>query len=134
MHIFQASGSVQRPVLLEALRLARNESVEASALSAVREDLVWEVNRIWSLSGRDGKMSKDVRALANGLLMYLKSKDDYVWNNMEKTFGITKQSVEHALNVVCRTADEHTEHQYPGVLPIDARNTIRNALDGIYMN
>ena len=79
--LFQASRGVQRPVLLEALRLARNDTASASPVVVLREEIVHEFNRIWSLTGKDEKTSKDVRELALGLGIKMKDDSlDLAWN------------------------------------------------------
>lgn len=134
VRLFQASKGVQRPVLLEALRLARNDAADASPLSVLREELVDELNRIWSLSGKDEKTSFDVFKLAEGLKKRINQSDlTEAWNHSEKTYALSKQDIEKALATVSDTAKEHIkDDRYPMVLPADARKTIRDAIDPIY--
>lgn len=134
VRLFQASKGVQRPVLLEALRLARNETAGVTPLAVLREELVHEINRIWSLSGKDEKTSKDVRDVANGLNMRI-AQDDLreAWAEAESKYGLTKNDVDTALDRVSTTATKHIDSgNYPKVLPADARKTIRDAVDPIY--
>ncbi len=134
VRLFQASKGVQRPVLLEALRLARNDTGGAPPLAVLREELVLELNRIWSLSGKDEKTSKDVRDLADGLKRRI-GQDDLTaaWAEAESKYGLTKADVDSALDKVSNTAANHIDNKtYPKVLPADARKAIRDALDPIY--
>ena len=132
--LFQASKGVQRPVLLEALRLARNDTASASPLAVLREELVHEMNRIWSLSGKDEKTSKDVRDVASGLRRSIGDNDfAAAWGEAETKYTLTKEDVETALGKVSDTAGTHIEKgTYPKVLPADARKTIRNAIEPVY--
>lgn len=131
--LFRTSKGVQRPVLLEALRLARNNEEPRATLVTLREELIHEINRLWLLSGQDKKVSKDVKQLAQGLIRHLDHKDfEDVWDQAKEEFGISRQSVCQALKAVCDTADRHTEGQWPGMLPIDARAAIRDALNPLY--
>lgn len=134
VRLFQASKGVQRPVLLEALRLARNETGSASPIAILREELVHEINRIWSLSGKDEKTSKDVRDVANGLKTRIGQSDLTVaWTDAQTTCSLSKANVETALDTVVTTATSHIDGGiYPKVLPADARKAIRNAIDPIY--
>lgn len=134
VRLFQASKGVQRPVLLEALRLARNDTGGASPLAILREELIHEINRIWSLSGKDEKTSKDVRDVANGLKARIGEPDLTVaWNGSQATYQFDKQAVEAALDTVVTTAGNHIDNNtYPKVLPANARVVIRNAIDPIY--
>ncbi|WP_420634329.1 ATP-binding protein [Candidatus Palauibacter sp.] len=132
--LFQASKGVQRPVLLEALRLARNDSVRASQLSLLRDELVHELGRIWSLSGKDEKTSKDVLGLAEGLRGHI-GRDDMTlaWDQAESRFSLTKSDMIEALNRVSSIAREHIDQgTYPKVFPADARKEIRDAIGPIY--
>jgi len=134
VRLFQASKGVQRPVLLEALRLARNDTGSASPLAILREELIHEINRIWSLSGKDEKTSKDVRDLANGLKTRI-GQDDLTtaWNDAQTTYSLAKANVESALDDVVRACEKHIKNgTYPQVLPADARKAIRDAIDPIY--
>ena len=132
--LFQASKGVQRPVLLEALRLARNDTASASPLAVLREELVHEMNRIWSLSGKDEKTSKDVRDVASGLKRRIRDNDfAAAWGEAETKYTLTKDDVETALGEVSNTAGTHIDNgTYPKVLPADARKTIRNAIEPVY--
>lgn len=138
VRLFQASKGVQRPVLLEALRLARNEAGGVSPLSSLKEDIVLEINRIWSLSGKDEKTSKDVRDLANGLKMRIGQAElTMVWNDMQTTYMIKKTDLETVLNEVVCTAGKCIERgkdgtEYPKILPADSRKAIRDAIGPIY--
>lgn len=134
VRLFQASKGVQRPVLLEALRLARNAEAGASPLANLREELVHELNRLWSLSGKDEKTSKDVRDIANGLKTRI-GQDDLAgaWTEAERQYALSKSDVEAALDTVSTTATEHIDNgTYPKVLPADARKAIRDAINPIY--
>jgi ABC-type dipeptide/oligopeptide/nickel transport system ATPase component len=140
VRLFQASKGVQRPVLLEALRLARNDAGSASPLAILREELIHELNRIWSLSGKDEKTSKDVRDLTNGLKTRIEQADlANAWNQAKTTFGLEKTNVGSALSNVIQVAETHigvdnkTRQQvYAQTLPADARKAIRDVIDPIY--
>ncbi|MCY3942470.1 MAG: DUF87 domain-containing protein [Gemmatimonadetes bacterium] len=133
VRLFQASKGVQRPVLLEALRLARSDSTDASALWILREELLHEINRLWSLSGKDEKTSKSVRDLANGLLTRI-AEDDVAsaWAKMSEEYAVTVDDVEAALEKVSATAEQHIEEPWPKVLSSNARKTIRDAINPIW--
>lgn len=134
VRLFQASKGVQRPVLLESLRLARNDTGSASPLAILREELVHEVNRIWSLSGKDEKTSKDVRDLASGLKTRIGQQDlAAAWSDAASSYQLTKDMVESALDTVATVAGSHIDNgTYPKVLPADARKGIRDAIDPVY--
>lgn len=134
VRLFQASKGVQRPVLLEALRLARNDTGTVSPLAVLREELVLEINRIWSLSGKDDKTSKDVRDVADGIKTRIGQDDlQQAWNEAERKYTLTKADVTAAFDEVSTTAAKYVDNgTYPKVLPADARKAIRDAVDPIY--
>ncbi len=132
VRLFRASQGVQRPVLLDALRLARNEGAEKSTGQILREELIHEFNRIWSLSGRDEKTSKDVHEIAVGLMGRIVDQSfDKAWASFPD--GASKDAVMAAIGVVKNEAEKHIEkNTYPKVFPADARAKIRDAIDPIF--
>jgi DNA helicase HerA-like ATPase len=140
VRLFQASKGVQRPVLLEALRLARTDTGSASPLAILREELVHEINRIWSLSGKDEKTSRDVRDLATGLKIRIGQADlDEAWQLASNAYGFDKTAADTAVDTVLVQAENYIgedsktkQKVYPQTLPADARKAIRDAIDPIY--
>jgi DNA helicase HerA-like ATPase len=140
VRLFQASKGVQRPVLLEALRLARNEDRGVSPLAILREELVHEFNRIWSLSGKDDRTSKDIREIATGLRNRIGQADlAGAWTETSATYGFDKNTVDSALDAVICEAEKHIgednkikQKVYTQRLPADARKKIQDAIDPIF--
>lgn len=132
--LFQASKGVQRPVLLEALRLARNDVSQKSSLALLREELVHEFNRIWSLSGKDEKTSKDIRDLARGVKARIGEADfDEAWQETHNVYGFERNEVDQVLDTIENQANANIDNNtYPKVLPANARSAIRAAIDPIY--
>ena len=134
VRLFQASKGVQRPVLLEALRLARNEVSDRGAAAMLREELLRELNRLLAVSGEEGKVSKDLRDLAAGLLTHVKSPERAAaWEELTASLPtVDLASVEAAITTVGLEARKHVENEkFPKPIPIDAREVIRNALEPI---
>jgi len=134
VRLFRASQGVQRPVLLEALRMARNEESNKAPVLIIRDELILELNRIWSLSGRDEKTSKDVRDLAQGMVARLACAEvQQALDDLASQYGVNKDSIIDALTAVKEEAEAHIDNNtYPKVLPADARNKIRNVIEPIY--
>jgi DNA helicase HerA-like ATPase len=129
VRLFRASQGVQRPVLLEALRLARNETADHTPAQLLREELIRELNRIRSLSDSNEKTSKDLRDLAEGALSRI---EDAAFNDAWNALGITKDAVKTALTTVKQQAAQHVDNDiYPRVLPVDARAKIDEAIDPV---
>lgn len=139
VRLFRASQGVQRPVLLESLRLARNEGVERTPVQSLREELIHELNRIWSASGKDEKTSKDVREFTKGLIARIgETSFNTAWQELASV-GLTKESVQTALATVQTEAQKHIDPdnknpkvEYPKTLPADARARIREAIEPVY--
>jgi DNA helicase HerA-like ATPase len=132
VRLFRASQGVQRPILLETLRLSRNESSNRTPAQILREELVHEFNRVWSLSGKDEKTSKDVRDLGKGLLARIgEAEFAEAWEDLEG-LGVRKQHVEQAIETVVGEAEKHIEDPYPKVIPADSRAAIQRAIDPIF--
>ncbi len=132
VRLFRASQGVQRPVLLEALRQSRNEASERGVAALLREELSHELNRLWTLSGKDEKTSKDVRDLANGLRNRVDQQDLVpAWSEItEQDAELTKDSVQQAVEAIRDEAARHIDNNtYPKVLPADARKAIRDKID-----
>lgn len=134
IRLFQASKGVQRPVLLESLRLARNATVNVTPLAILREELLHELNRIWALSVRDERTSKDVRDLAAGLKARLREADlNQGWKDAASQYGLSHNDVQAVLDIVSAEAGKHIENgTYPKVLPANARRAIQNAIDPVF--
>jgi uncharacterized protein len=132
VRLFRASQGVQRPVLLEALRISRNEEIERTKSQILREELIHELNRIWSLSGKDEKVSKDIRDLANGLLTRIEASDfGAAWDKMPSE--AKEDKVKAAIQSVKIEAEKHIDSNiYPKVIPADGRAIIRKEIEPIY--
>lgn len=133
VRLFRASQGVQRPVLLEALRLSRNESSDRTPAQILHEELVHEFNRIWSLSGKDEKTSRDVRDLGKGLLARIgEAEFAGAWSDLAG-LGVTKQNVEQTIKTIVDEAERHIDNNtYPKVIPADSRAAIQRAIDPIF--
>jgi DNA helicase HerA-like ATPase len=124
VRLFRAREGVQRPVLLEALRLARN--TESAATPAVlREKLLREFNIMLSLAGSTDKSSKDLRNCAAGLKNLIEQKQfKDAWATLEAG-GLSLKDATDACEAIRAVACKHIENNtYPMVLPADARDSV----------
>lgn len=126
--LFRAREGVQRPVLLEALRLARNTAEGTESGAVLREEILRELNRIVALASSDEKTSKDVRDCASGLKTLISdSAFDGAWVMLEAC-EVDKDSVTACCDEIRRFASQHVDQDtYPKVLPADARANISSA-------
>lgn len=132
LRIFQASKGVQAPVLLEALRLARNNIKSVSKISILREDIMREFNYIHSLSSENNKGSIDARDRARGLRNYINDSEFLdAWKAIEKSSGLTKDDVEKAIQSIKKTVDRLIDGPYSRVIPVDSRSHIHKIIDRI---
>lgn len=134
VRLFQAAKGVQRPVLLEALRLARNEAREQSRAEALRAAVLHELDRILARVDKDDRVSAEVRSLAVGLSAFVSNKDcRNAWRELERQCGITKDGIIDALEAVRAEVEKYIErYARAQVLPIDSRKAIHEAIDPIY--
>ncbi len=133
--LFRASQGVQRPVLLEALRLAKNSASPRGPLVMLREEVILEINRILSLARQESKTSKDIRALANGAANRLSGADlKSAWADLTKTgSSLTEAKVVGAFASVRAVADKYVEGgTYPAMIPANARKEVTDILEPIY--
>lgn len=132
VRLFAASQGVQRPVLLEALRLARNEASEKSSFMILKEELIRVLNRILAITEKDGNTSKELRDEAEGLINRLKQTDvEKGWSELAKlSTKLEKDKVLAALETVKTEAAKRIEKgTFPQSIPSDVRKTILEAID-----
>ena len=135
VRLFQAAPGVQRPVLLEALRLARNDNSQSLHPVVLREELVWELNQIWSLSNQGGKNSKGVRELAEGLKRRISFADfKNAWDRLRELYKIERADLECALDVIANQANSHVSQgrdqtEYTAEIPADTKKLIHDAIE-----
>lgn len=137
--LFQASQGVQRPVLLDALRLARNAHRPKGAASALRDLLLRELNRIWSQAAGTEKVSKAVCNLLEGLVHAIEGPEqEEAWTiltaglpelSMESLKGSLRRAYKAALPHLGRIRD--SKDTYGQVLPADAQKEIQEAITPI---
>jgi hypothetical protein len=133
IRLFRASENVQRPVLLESLRLARNDSPQVGSAMRLREELAHELNRIISLVGRDEKTSKDVRDITTGLINAI-ALPDYQpgWSELQQHLRLTQDGVRDELAKIRAEAAKHIDQNvYPKVIPADSRTAINKIAEPI---
>ena len=131
VRLFRASQGVQRPVLLDALRLARSEESEQTKAQILRENIIRELNRIFSLSESDGRNSKELDRIASGLLNLIKDKCfDDTWSDLPDESQ--KGALKKALKCVIEEAENNTDGAYPGMIPVDSRKVINEKINPIY--
>lgn len=133
LRIFQASKGVQAPVLLEALRLARNNIKSVSKISILREEIMLELNYIRSLSSENIKSSMDVRDRARGLRAYIIDSDFFdAWRAIEESSSLTKDDVEKGLQSIEKIANRLVrDNRFQQVIPADCRSRIHKVIDTI---
>ena len=129
VRMFQASKGVQAPVLLEGLRLARNDSVDVSPFSNLRDEIMHEINRIDALAAQDTPTSRDVRELTKGLIAYIQTPDlDAAWSE-DSRIGLSKHHVISALKSIETEAGKHVgRNEFSNRVPINSRKHIQSKI------
>ena len=133
LRIFRASQGVQAPVLIDALRLARNDGNVVSSISTLREEIVTELNRISSESKKYDKTSKTVRNLAKGLKLRINEEEFMAaWDAAASAGGLSRGAVTQALESIEKIADKLVDRDtFPNVIPANSRKKIQDHIKSI---
>lgn len=130
--LFRASQGVQRPVLLEALRLARNDVAPLGQVTLLRDDLLRELNRVLALANKDEKTSKDILSIADGMLRY--STDAALsgaWDALKGASAVLQKdrftkAASDLRDLAAKYIDKGT---YPMTIPADGRKAFKAIVD-----
>ena len=134
--IFRAASGVQKPLLFEALRLARIGADEKTLVAAVRDTLIFEFySKILPLTYSAEKTSKDVKNLAEGLINYIEHEDhNDIWQEFENKFNVEKSEMIDTFELIQNTAAKYIDDgQYPRILPADACKFIQDSLSSLIL-
>ena len=130
--IFRAASGVQKPLLFEALRLARIDAEKEASITTVCDELIFEFNKILPLTYSNKTVSKDVRNLAEGLIRYIDLEDhNDIWQEFEDKFKVKKSEMSETFESIQRKADENIDNGYPRILPADVCKFIRDSLNSL---
>lgn len=134
VRLFDASRGVQRPVLLEALRLARGQATGRGRVELLRLELAQELSQLMAIAEQQAKVSKDLMKLADGLTKWIEASDfDETWSELEGHIqGVVRADVVAAVKEVEKIGQDYTEGVYPSYIPADARTKIEGLLRGPY--
>lgn len=131
VRLFQASRGVQRPVLLEALRLARGQATGRGRAELLRIEMIQEFSALMATARESGNVSKTLMRLAGGLANWLESSElDEAWNELESLAeGLERAEVVKAVREIEQIGASHTDSgTYPGPIPADARARVEGLL------
>jgi uncharacterized protein len=130
VRLFGASRGVQRPVLLEALRLARGQSTARGRVELLRLGLIHEFSRLMALAEQQTKVSKDLTSVAEGLVRWIESSDlNDAWSLLEnEAEQVVREDVLKVVKDIAQIGRDHTSGVYPGLIPIDAKARIEELL------
>jgi uncharacterized protein len=131
VRLFGASRGVQRPVLLEALRLARGQASGRGRLELLRLELIQEFGQLIMTAGQSGAVSKTLMRLAEGLANWLESSElDEAWEELEELAdGVVRTDISAAVREIQQIGLDRTDNGvYPGPIPADARARVEELL------
>ncbi len=121
--LFRASPGIQRPILLDALRLARSPFLPQGQLAEVKDNLITELHRLIAYADKDEKTSKDVDRLATSLLDYAAAHHDPLAQLCDP------EQFKTALSAVAAEAKANIDAgTYPKTFAITSRQRIRDAI------
>jgi Helicase HerA, central domain len=132
--LFQASRGVQRPVLLEALRLARGHATGRGRVELLRIEMIQEFSQLMATAAAAGNPSKTLMRLAAGLANWLEGSElDETWLELEAHAEVVRSEIVQAVRGVEQIGTTYTDSgTYPGPIPADARAKVEGLLRGPY--
>ncbi len=128
VRLFRASPGIQRPVLLDGLRLARTPAMKDGQTLEFREVLLVDLHRIMAQAGESGKTSAEVEDLAAGCLRYIESKEAdasaLLGDDLVKLKTVLSDAKDKARNYV----GEPDKRRFSKPVPIDIQQQIMNGI------
>ncbi|MGV8041423.1 MAG: ATP-binding protein [Thermoanaerobaculaceae bacterium] len=128
VRIFRASANIQRPVLLDALRLARTPALPGGTQAQLRETVRAEMFRLLSLAEDKGKTSAEMEDLLKGLSQFLQSNAAEV----EAALGEPPDGLVAELDGLATAARKYVgepdNRRFSKPLPLDLQDRIRSAM------
>lgn len=128
IRLFNASAGIQRPVLLDALRLSRSEVAPRGAIIELREILLRDLHRLMAQVEDRGKVSAEVEDIASGCLRYLEGRDDVLGE-------LLNDRVQELKDVLASTRDnartyvgEPDARRFSKPLPLDVQQKIQEGI------
>ncbi|NLI69743.1 MAG: DUF87 domain-containing protein [Firmicutes bacterium] len=125
VRLFQARKGVQRPVLLEALRLAKCPSQPQGEIFELRQILLKELHRLLSRSQMTGNISVEVEDIAEGCYRYVESRIE----DVKLLLGTYTDGLKNALKEIASNSRRHVGEpdgrRFPKPLPLDIQQQIR---------
>ena len=131
VRLFRASPGIQRPVLLDALRLARSPAVPQGNILQLRQLLLQDLHRLIAHAEESGKTSAEVEDIARGCTRYLEDKDKI----LKEIFTDGGDNLRKALNEIAekarRLVGEPDVRRFSKPLPLDLQQSIKSNLQPI---
>jgi hypothetical protein len=125
VRLFRAAPNIQRPVLLDGLRLARSSSKPQSAKKALKDILVKELFVLIAQLEETGNTSAAVEDLARGAHTYIASKQ----NPLKELFSDGGTGLSKALDEVATEArkyvNEPAGRRFAKMLPLNVREDMK---------
>jgi len=128
--LFRAAPGVQRPVLLDAITLARVEAEPSEAWKRLRDDVVHEANAVLAgARSRDARDARVVRQLCDQMLELLDAQSSTdAFQGIQDRFGVSEANLRAGFEQVRDIARERIQNegqQYERYEPIGAEKRRR---------
>ncbi|MEW6665280.1 MAG: DUF87 domain-containing protein [Thermodesulfobacteriota bacterium] len=125
VRLFRASAGIQRPVLLDALRLARSPEIPGGDINQAKALLLGELYRIISYAEDDGKVSAEVEDIAKGCAKFLEDGREVLSFVFEDSGAALRQTLVTIANMAQQFVGEPTNRRFSKPLPLNVQQRIR---------
>jgi hypothetical protein len=131
VRLFRAAANIQRPVLLDALRLSRSPSLPFGKVAQLRQILLNDIYRLIAQAEEPGKVSAEVEDIAAGCGRYLETQGD----DLKELLGEDAQTLKQIMADIATKARQHVNEperrRFSKLLPLDVQQTIKTGLQPI---
>jgi len=127
VRLFDAAPGIQRPVLLDSLRLARGEHDSQDEVSTVRSTIIRDLHEILSYVERTEKVTAEIEDLTNGLIKYMHNQQANMAGVYDEHQGLSYDLKEVA-EIAGKRVDEPTKRRFSKVMPRNCKERCKHLL------
>lgn len=128
IRLFRASAGIQRPVLLDALRISRSPEIPGGDAYQAKDLLLRELHRIISYAEDSGKISAEVEDIANGCLKFLEDREEILSSIIEDSSDDLKITLSDIAKMSRDFVGEPDKRRFSKPLPLNVQQKIRSDL------
>lgn len=128
VRLFRASAGIQRPVLLDALRLSRSPEIPGGTVYQAKDLLLKELHRIISYAEDDGKISAEVEDIANGCAKFLEDSGNILSPVLEDSGNGLRETLVDIAQMARKFVGEPDNRRFSKPFPLNVQERIRSDL------